>query len=659
VCALRKLEADVPNGFPHNNNAYACVMAERRGSGQSHGRLLRTMHREISAFLGGQQLHQIIPGYVAPALREARLIEQLNAMRDLIGTEEPAVGSKRLRLMQSGGADHLSEDHTAASAKHLAELDSLQFKLDEAKLQLLRSDKAHADELAESQSTNAKLLRQVKFLAGEEEAAVNELKKKQTRWHEEREDLEAHVRASDEKVHSLERQLQDALRSNTKLRKAEQELTRIRTADQMHQKTSAELQRTRQALEESRAAARASEQRAQEAEAALRKVTSTSSSNASSGGAVDSGISSDEQERRERALRTQIRELEKVLKRKELALQVLEADRVNSIKAEQEKASLKDKVLRLEQALSQSHTAAAKYESLLQDTEDWHTMFAKLLQSSGMPSNDIQATPREAMKLLQRAQSDHAAAVNRASASESEVHVLQRQLRDTQQQLAHEQTLHAQTKADLSLKDSQLQFELRTKETRAREVASMRELMLTYQQDSGRVSVNAEGSAAATAALEAALTAANSELTELRSHVSSSYGQSATAVKQLQTELRAVEKERDTTLKQLETVEKALSTYERQAAVGDYDKGTTKVLHFVENPAAVAAAKRSRDEKDMLIVALRKDKENLQEQVTILMAGAGEAERTAAANAAAAQAEGYDKDTRYERLKQVLPPLFL
>eukprot|EP00953_Heterococcus_sp_UTEX-ZZ885_P007351 4459-Heterococcus_DN1.PRE.2 len=525
-------------------------MAERRGSGQSHGRLLRTMHREISAFLDGQQLHQIIPGYVAPALREGRLIEQLNAMRDLIGTEEPAVGSKRLRLMQIGEADH--EDHTAVSAKHLAELDSLQFKLDETKLQLLRSDKAHADELAESQSTNAKLLRQVKFLAGEEEAAVKELKKKQTRWHEEREDLEAHVRASDEKVHTLERQLQDALRSNTKLRKAEQELTRIRTADQMHQTTSAELQRTRQALEESRAAARANEQRAQEAEAALRKLTSTSSSSVSSG-----GISSDEQERRERALRTQIRELEKVLKRKESAMQVLEEDRRNSIFAEQEKSSLKDKVLRLEQALSQSHTAAAKYESLLQDTEDWHAMFAKLLQSSGMPS-DVQATPREAMKLLQKAQSDHAAAVNRASASESEVHVLQRQLRDTQQQLAHEQTLQTQTKADLALKDSQLQFELRTKETRAREVASMRELMLTYQQDSGRVSVNAEGSAAATAALEAALTAANSELTELRSHVSSSYGQSATAVKQLQTELRAVEKERDTTLKQLETVEKAL-----------------------------------------------------------------------------------------------------
>jgi myosin heavy subunit len=607
------------------------------------------MHREISAFLDGQHLHQIIPGYVAPALREARLIEQLNAMRDLIGKDEPAVGSKRLRLTQS--ADDASEDLTARRAAHLAELDCLKFKLDEAKLQLLRSDKAHADELAESQSTNAKLLRQVKFLAGEEEAAVNELKKKQTRWHDEREDLEAHVRASDEKVHTLERQLQDALRSNTKLRKAEQELTRIRTADQMHQTTSAELHRTRQALEESRAAARASEQRAQEAEARLRYVSSTSSSSASSG-AVNGGISNDEQERRERALRTQIRELEKVLKRKELAQQVLEGDRGNRIAAEHEMSSLKDKVTRLEQALSQSHTAAAKYESLLQDTEDWHTMFAKLLQSSGMPS-DIQATPREAMKLLQKAQSDHAAAVNRASASESEVHVLKRQLRDMQQQLAHEQALHAQTKADLSLKDSHLQLELRTKETRAREVASMRELMLTYQQDSGRVSVNAEGSAAATAALEAALTAANTELTELRSHVSTSYGQSAAAVKQLQTELRAVEKERDTILKQLQSVEQELHKYERQAAVGDYDKGTTKVLHFVENPAAVAAAKRSRDEKDMLIVALRKDKENLQEQVTILMAGAGEAERTAAANAAAAQAEGYDKDTRYERLKQV------
>jgi chaperonin cofactor prefoldin len=631
-------------------------MAERRGSGQSHGRLLRTMHREISAFLDGQQLHQIIPGYVAPALREARLIEQLNAMRDLIGEEQPTVGSKRLRLTQSGDADDASEDLTALRAAHLAEIDNLNFKLDETKLQLVRSDKAHADELAELQSTNAKLLRQVKFLAGEEEAAVSELKKKQARWHEEREDLQDHVRASDEKVHTLERQLQDALRTNAKLRKAEQELTHLRTADQMYQTTRADLQRTQQALTESTAAARASEQKAQEVATELSLLVSESSS--SSRATDGSGISKDEQERRERALRTQIRELEKVLKRKDLSLQVLEADRRNSIAAEHEVSSLKDKVTRLEQALSQAHTAAAKYESLLQDTEDWHAIFAELLQSSGM-SSDVQATPRAAMKLLQQAQSEHAAAVNTAKASESEVHVLQRQLRDTQHSLAHEQTVHAQTKADLALKDSQLQLELRTKETRAREVASMRELMLTYQQDSGRVSVSTEGSAAATAALEAALAAANSELTELRTHVSSGYGQSATGVQQLQSQLRAVEKERDTLLKQLQKAEQDLAKYEHAAATGDYDKGTTKVLHFVENPAAAAAAKRSRDEKDMQIVALRKDKENLQEQVTILMAGASEAQRTAAASAAAAQAEGYDKDTRYERLKQVLSSAYV
>ena len=118
-------------------------------------------------------------------------------------------------------------------------------------------------------------------------------------------------------------------------------------------------------------------------------------------------------------------------------------------------------------------------------------------------------------------------------------------------------------------------------------------------------------------------------------------------------EKAAAERERDSIMKQLEKVERELSKYEHQVVTGDYDRRITKVLHFVNNPTALALAKASKNKAANERERLQFDNNKLMQEVEVLRAGATDAVKAAAEAAAKARAEGIDKDKVNQRLKEM------
>jgi mitotic spindle assembly checkpoint protein MAD1 len=619
----------------------------------SSSQLLREVHRETSAFLLGR-LPELLPSYVSPAVREGELKTELEALRaQLPAPLGNKLSHKRSRLALEGSARLEGGD----SSPSLSDVLRLKAELEEATAARERDAQRHALALDEAESVKAKLERQLRFLLAEEEAAQSMLKSKQKEWMEEKLDLQASLRSERDRAHALEEELLGASEATEKTRREFGAATpggQSRWLSDENERLKDEVKALRVALTQIRAA----KEEEETLHASSERRRSEDAKRTAEVMRSDTGTVSDEA----RQLRVRCRELERLLRRREQNIADMEEEKKSLGCAESEVDSLRLKVAMQEKDLQGFRSASEAHRAVLEEKEQWSAMFRKLLAGTPDLQGNQDASPLVALQFLRRTQQESIALTSQVSQWEARATQTADRLRLARSEAATEASRRSALEEEVEeLKAKEERLRRRTS-TLERELNAAKEMISSLESLPRR---GGRGDVATQKALEEALEAAKEELETLQSAAVGQTPQAVLAksrsrVRELEASLERAEqerdiitKDRDSIMKQLERVEKELSQYEHQVVTGDYDKRTTKVLHFTNNPTAIALARSSSDRVENEMAQLRLENDRLSQEVEVLREGATDAVKAAAAAAAKARAEGIDKDKVNQRLKEM------
>ncbi len=434
--------------------------------------------------------------------------------------------------------------------------------------------------LTAADSLRAKLERQVNFLAGEEEAAREELATKQRVWLEEKMALQSELRrerdlfnALEDKNHKIMQAAMEAKDASGKLdAQAIMQSATLETEGLLRE----ELQMARESLaevkEELNNACRCAELAEKKVEAAAQDVNPS--------------------------LCLTVNDLERKLHQRDETIEMLKKDQKGKEEMHEQILVLQSKLELVKKQLRDEQELSASCEMRKEERLEWEAMFSKLFDSSSIPP-----TPSMALKLLTKVQQDNIYLQTQATKWETRASQATERLKLARSEAAAEATSRASAEESLEEARLRLHGETRKANTLEKELVAKKEVIKSFRLSPPGSSGQRDGMMEKSA-LEVALDTARLELKELRGEVVNStpgkvLENTQDRVRELEEVCRKLEQERYTTTKQLERVERELAAYEREAATGIPIEGkgrrggapTTKVLHLVSNPAAIAFAK--------------------------------------------------------------------
>ncbi|CAM9364517.1 unnamed protein product [Chrysoparadoxa australica] len=557
--------------------------------------ILKGVHREIDLFLDGR-LHDIVPTYERPEVREQKLREELAALKQDL----------RLGLGGRKRARYEVDDSSRM------EVERLKRKVQELEAVSERDVQSHRHEVEELESAKAKLERHVKYLLTEEQAAREELEERAGAWKREREEGLNRLKRGREEVLELKQeveQLRWASRSNAnKDRVDAMETDRAANDAELISALRASAETSSRLAARARSEAAEAKDKALHAENALQELRAASAAM----GKSDMGDTGFE-------LRAQVRKLESAMDKKTKECEMLEGEVKRSAHLDEQMENLKAQLKRKQEMLTSAVKEKTESDAIIQEKRDWESFFASLLRDS-LPEGAV-ATPMTVMKMLKVSQMKEAALTAREAELTARVRALQGECR-TKDAAANASAVHAATlQQELGQLKQTVQMGRARLATLTADLKAKNELIRSYEEDPRR----SEASTSAYAALEAALKTAKNEIDTLRTQPVPAVAETDTkpaAVAVLQEQLEGMEKERNQAIKALEKAEADLAVYERQLGAGDYDKTKTKVLHFGLNPSTLAAQRRSKDAQVRELALLREENARLKEGMPVAAAAA-------------------------------------
>ncbi|KAG5185970.1 mitotic checkpoint protein-domain-containing protein [Tribonema minus] len=547
--------------------------------------ILTVINKEISAFLD-HVLPSFAPSYVPPALREARLREQVTALQAKLDslTEPPASASnKRLRSTYDAGSALVAQQ---------VEAERLRTALEQVKLERDKDSHRHAKAVGELESEKQRLTRQITFLVSQEQAAVEELQTKQAQWLDEKLRLMDEKQRSSEQLLSLQQQVESLAHGATATRTgaAEQASARVQHVEATAAALKAELDRTKSALDSMSAEKaalqsklRSAQEQAQHAPSALR-----------------------------------LRDVETSLREREARLAQREDVCACVVALQDEAAGLRTQLDKAREYVSAAETVKLELEVLKEVQGEWVRLFTQVAAGAGL-AGYTECTPAEAIAVVQKLQQDHAALLSRCMDAKSHLTLKTEEARASAKRAEHEAAAAKALRVSLTEAQSALRLERSARDTHAAELAALREVLDTYSADP---TVKGRWEGEARVAAEKALAAAKDELRQLRARLAEGSSVPSGVADALRERVAEVEREaaraaaaRDAQERRCEALEAELARHEHRVGLGEFDPAVTKVLHFSRNPAAIAAGKRAEGAKDKELEDLRRVQENLQEQM--------------------------------------------
>ncbi len=533
---------------------------------------------------------------MAPSPAELRLKREIAALKSLlpspigVGNQFPSSASsskKRQRVSgieEWGGLNSSTElvsddNHNISGGKDI--------ELTAEKLARERDAERYSMALSAADSLRAKLERQVNFLAGEEEAAREELVTKQRAWLEEKMALQSELRRERDLINALEdknhKMMQAAMEANDTTGKLHTQAISQSTNVEMEGALREELEMARESLAEVRQELNNTCLRAElaekKAEAAAQDMTTS--------------------------LRMTVNDLERKLHRCDAAIEKLKKDQQGKGELQEQILALQSKLELVKKHLRDEQEASASCEMLKEEKLEWEAMFSKLFESSSTPP-----TPSMALKLLTKVQKDNIYLQARATQWETRASQATERLKLARSEAAAEATRRASAEASLEEIRLRLQGETRKANTLEKELIAKKEVIKSFRLSPPGSSGGKREDRMEKNALEVALDTARLELEDLRGEVVSStpgkvLEKTQERVRELEEGCRKLEQERCAATKQLERVERELVAYERESATGIPIEGkgrsaaapTTKILHLISNPAAIALAKAVEEDR--------------------------------------------------------------
>ncbi len=466
----------------------------------------------------------------------------------------------------------LSDDNNISGGKDI--------ELTAEKLARERDAERYSMALSAADSLRSKLERQVNFLAGEEEAAQEELATKQRAWLEEKMSLQSELRQERDLLNALEDKNHKLVQAVMEAKDAAGKLQAQAISQSVNTETEGLLCEGLEMARESLAEVREELNNAcLRAELAEKKVEAA---------AQDVHPS----------LRMTVNDLERKLHRRDETIEMLK-------KGEQGKEELQEQILVLQskfelikKQLKDEQEASASCEMVKEERLEWEAMFSKFFESSSTPP-----TPSMVLKLLTKVQQDNIYLQARATQWETRASQATERLKLARSEAAAEANRRSSAETSLEEIRLRLQGETRKANTLEKELVAQKELIKSFRRSPPGLSGKRENSSSEKNALEVALDTARLELKELRGEVVNStpgkvLEKTQEHVRELEEMCRKLEQEMCAATKQLERVERELAAYEREAATGIPIEGkgrsgapTTKILHLISNPAAIALEK--------------------------------------------------------------------
>ncbi len=494
----------------------------------------------------------------------------------------------------------LSDDNNISGGKDI--------ELTAEKLARERDAERYTMALGTADSLRSKLERQVNFLAGEEEAAREELATKQRAWLEEKMALQSELRRERDLVNTLEDKQHKLMQAAMEAKDETGKLHAQVISQSINTETEGLLREELEVAQKSLADVREELNSAcLRAELAEKKVEAA---------AQDANPE----------LRMAVNDLEQKLHRRDEAIEMLTKGQKGKEELREEILVLQSKFELVKKQLRDEQAASAVTEMLKEERLEWEATFSKLFESSSTPP-----TPSMALKLLTNVQQDNIHLQARATQWEERASQATERLKLARSEAAAEANRRSSAETSLEEVRLRLQGETRKANTLEKELVAQKEIIKSFRLSPPGSSGKGENGNEQNA-LEIALDTARLELKELRGEaVTSTPGKvlqkTQERVRELEEMCRKLEQEACAATKQLERVERDLAAYEREAATGipigeKRIKGapTTKILHLISNPAAIALAQSSgtadhsvnvmecslmESDKDPLDVALR------------------------------------------------------
>ncbi|CAM9249278.1 unnamed protein product, partial [Ascophyllum nodosum] len=530
--------------------------------------------------------------------------------------------------------------------------DHLRMEVEEVRILRERDKQEFELMLAEAERTKGKLLRQVKFLSEEEEAARAELTRKQTDFLAETARLhkalinerKALAEATEDKGHATER---EGLAFERKL---EREAAARRAAEEKTEILESQADARRRELQELRNLVREGDEAKADLSrevAALRRevgggtLAAVDSSSPAASSAASDSRSWDNPVARQ--LRAKITTLEKEARRREALVQGLQDDQRNAIALEDQVRTLQEKLKRSEGSLKEAIAKQAECAAIEDEKHEWSVVFEGAMREEGLqvqveaegasgrgggrPFEGAAATrpsPLIALRLLARAQEERSLAVKELTAVRLRYEAESKRLGEAEKGLKKER----ERASSSEIRSEELQLEIEALQRRCRsaeqELTAQKELLESYEQDTFRKPAG-EAWQSEYAKLEAALSAVKDEARALRE---ASEGQvSAPEARRLRAQLAKAEaaleiaaRERDQAIETVQELGEKLEGIEKGFANGS---GTSKakVLHMRANPSAIAA-ENARGDLRRQVEMLEEDNKRLLHQLETAGAGA-------------------------------------
>ncbi len=527
------------------------------------------------------------PAAGAPSPAELRLKREIAALKSLlpspigVGNQFPSSvpsSKKRQRfpgIEEWGGLNSstsfLSDDNNISGGKDI--------ELTAEKLARERDAERYSMALSAADSLRSKLERQVNFLAGEEEAAREELATKQRAWLEEKMSLQSELRRVRDLLNALEDKNHKLMQAAMEAKDATGKLHAQAISQSVNTETEGllreELEMARESLadvrEELNNACLRAELEEKKVEAAVQDVNPS--------------------------LRMTVNDLERKLHRRDETIEMLKKGQQGKEELQEQILVLQSKFELVKKQLKDEQEASVSCEMLKEERLEWEAMFSKLFESSSTPP-----TPSMALKLLTKVQQDNIYLQARATQWETRASQATERLKLARSETAAEANRRSSAETSLEEIRLRLQGETRKSNTLEKELVAQKELIQSFRLLPPGSSGKRENSSEKNA-LEVALDTARLELKELRGEVVNStpgkvLEKTQERVRELEEICRKLEQERCAATKQLERVERELAAYEREAATGIPIEGkgrsgapTAKILHLISNPAAIALAK--------------------------------------------------------------------
>ncbi len=528
---------------------------------------------------------------MAPSPAELRLKREIAALKSLlpspigVGNQFPSSASLSKKRQRVSSIEELGGLNSSTTELMGADDNSIRggkdIELIAEKLARERDAERYSMALGAADSIRAKLERQVDFLAGEEEAARKELVTKQRIWLEEKMALQSELKQERDLINVLEdknhKMMQAAMEANDTTGKLHTQAISQSTNVEIERVLREELEmalkflaEVRQELNNTCMCADLAEKKA---EAAAQDMTTS--------------------------LRMTVNDLERRLHSRDATIENLKKDQQGKEELREHILSLQSKLELVKKQLRDEQEASASFEMLKEEKLEWEAMFSKLFESSATPP-----TPSMALKLLTKVQKDNIYLKARATQWETRAAQATERLKLARSEAAAEATRRASAEASLEEIRLRLQGETRKANTLEKELAAKKEVIKSFRLSPPGLSGGKREDRMEKNTLEVALDTARLELEELRGEVVSStpgkvLQKTQERVHELEDMCRKLEQERCAATKQLERVERELAVYEREAAMGIPIEGkgrsaagpTSKILHLISNPAAIALAK--------------------------------------------------------------------